>query len=230
MKIKSIIIDDEPLARELLEGYIKEIPSLELLAVCKDALEAGAFIRENEVDVMFLDIRMPKLSGIHFMKSLSDPPLVVFTTAYPEHAVEGFELEAVDYLVKPIAFERFLKAVNRVADILRSRMQEAGPMQDALVVKADKKIMRINQEDIRYIQSVGDYLKIVLEERSILVHDTLKNIEGQLLPGQFIRIHKSYIVPLARISYLEGNQVKIGEEMLPVGAAFKGGLIERLRG
>ncbi|WOK04265.1 LytTR family DNA-binding domain-containing protein [Imperialibacter roseus] len=228
MKLRCLIVDDEPLSQEVIEGYVNDAPQLELAAKCSNALEAAEMIRSQPIDLIFLDINMPKLSGISLVKSLAKPPAIVFITAYPEFAVEGFEVEAVDYLLKPCSFERFLKAVSKVESYLQAsgRKLEA----DYFVVKADKKLHKIGLEDILYFKSIGDYVKVYTRDKVLITNETLRNIEDGLPPSKFIRLHKSFVVSLQAIQYLEGNQVKVGEEMLPVGLTYKDKLMERLGG
>lgn len=227
-QISCLIVDDEPLSQDVIQDFVKEIPWLNLKGVCYNALEAMEMLHEEKIDLIFLDINMPKLSGIKFAKSLEKTPMIIFTTAYPEYAVEGFEVDAVDYLVKPIAFERFLKAVNKareLAEIKQSQLQEK--VGRYLVLKSDKKIYKINEEDISYIQSWGDYIKVFTNDRVIIAAETMKNLETRL-GSWFIRIHKSYIVSTQSIQFIEGNQVKIGEQYLPIGLTYKEQLMEKL--
>lgn len=226
MKVRCLIVDDEPLSQEVLEAYVNDTPQLVLVGKCNNAIEAAAVLMEEEVDLLFLDINMPRLSGISFVKSLAKPPHVVFVTAYPEYAVEGFEVEAVDYLLKPCSFERFLKAVNKVT----AKMAEAGKEATYLLVKSDKKLHKIDFHDIRYFKAIGDYVKVYTTGKVLITAETLRNIEEQLPTSRFIRIHKSFIVSLEAVRYLEGNQLKVGEEMLPVGLTFKDKVLEKLSG
>ncbi len=226
MKIRCLIVDDEPLSQEVLEAYVNDTPQLVLAGKCSNAMEAAAALMKEEIDLLFLDINMPRLSGVSFVKSLAKPPHVVFVTAYPEFAVEGFEVEAVDYLLKPCSFERFLKAVNKVT----AKMAETAKEATFLLVKADKKLHKIDFRNIRYFRAIGDYVKVYTADKVLITSETLKNIEDQLPSSQFIRIHKSFIVSLEAIRYMEGNQLRIGEEMLPVGLTYIEKLIERLKG
>jgi DNA-binding LytR/AlgR family response regulator len=226
--VRCIVVDDEPLSREILEKYISETPLLDLAESCSDAFKALEAIRDGNIDLIFLDINMPRLSGIELMKIMVHPPLVIFTTAYPEYALEGFELDVVDYLVKPFGYERFLKAVNKAQDRLSVKQNLKEFRNDFIVVKSDKKIYKVNFDSIRFIQSVGDYLRLVTDRQVIIVHDTLKNMVA-LLPGdQFIRIHKSYLINLMHIMYIDGNQVNMGQERLPVGASYKEEMLRKL--
>lgn len=214
--IRCLIIDDEPLAREVLESYTADLPSLKLVASCSDAVEALNWLNEEPIDLLFLDINMPKLSGINFYKSLSKKPKVIFTTAYSAHAVEGFELEAVDYLLKPFSFERFITAVNKVQlDSLDS------PLAEFIMLKADKKTHKINHNQILYFESIGDYVKVHLNgAKTLIISETLRKLE-EMLPNAFIRVHKSYIIALDYLEYLEGNQAKIGETKIPIGQSYR---------
>lgn len=235
MKLRCLIVEDEPLAQDVLIKYIRECPSLELVKVCHDARMANEVISNTKVDLLFLDINLPGLSGNKFVRTISQPVLVIFTTAYPEFAVEGFEADAIDYLVKPFSFERFLKAVNKAlkeAKFLldRSTDKEAKPFpgQGFILVKADKKVYKINFSDIDWIEAIGDYVKVVTSEKSLMVHETLKNMLGQLPVEYFIQVHKSYIVHMQKIQYIEGNRIKIANSFIPIGIVFKENLMKRL--
>jgi DNA-binding LytR/AlgR family response regulator len=227
-QLTCIIVDDEPLSREILEKYIADTPLLLLSGSCSDAFEAMELIRIGRIDLVFLDINMPRLSGINLVKTIENPPLIIFTTAYPEYAIEGFELDVVDYLVKPFGFERFLKAVNKAFDRLSVKPDLKDERNSYIIVKSDKKIYKIDYDTLYYIQSAGDYLKIVTHEQVIIIHDTMKNMENTLPGDQFIRIHKSFLINLKRVKYVEGNEVNIGKEKLPVGASYKEHLLKRL--
>lgn len=233
--IHTIIVDDEPLALDVLETYIEQVPELQLVARCANALEANKVLSEEEVDLMFLDIQMPQLTGIDFLKSLVRPPLVVFTTAYPNYAIEGFELDALDYLLKPISMERFLKAVNRASDMLKLRQIEDTPQtedhaplethDDFIFVKADKKLVRVNYDDVLYIEGLKDYVIIRMEKGRVITLQTMKSLEDKLPRHRFQRIHRSYIVNLDKIQALIGNMVEIVEKgqirHLPVGKNYR---------
>jgi two-component system LytT family response regulator len=228
MIIRCLIVDDEPLSLDVLEKYIHDIPGLELVGRCLNAFEAMEKINESEIDLLFLDINMPKLSGINMVKSIKNLPEVIFTTAYPEYAVEGFELEVLDYLVKPISFERFLKTIGKAQKKIESSQDEVGANPQFIMVKSDKKHYKLPFSEIRYIQSMGDFVKIHTIGKVYISSDTLKNIETQLPKNQFVRIHKSYIISIEAFRYIEGNQVKIGEESLPVGQTYKDALLKAL--
>lgn len=223
-----IIVDDEPLSQDVLKKYIADTPMVELVAVCSDAFEANQIIASNDIQVIYLDINMPKLSGISFAKTMIKPPLLIFTTAYPEYAIEGFEVDAIDYLVKPFSYERFLKATNKAIEKINLSQLKNVVSDSFILLKSDKKVFKINYDDIHYLQSYGDYIKVFTNEKCLIVHDTFKNIQEQLPIQFFQRIHKSYIVALDRIKYIEGNQIKICEELLPIGLNFKDELLKRL--
>lgn len=230
MKVKCILVDDEPIARDIIEQYIQDMPQLELVAKCSNAFEAMSVLQNEDISLVFLDINMPRLSGLNLVRSLSHPPLIIFITAYPEFAVEGFEVEATDYILKPFSFERFIKAVNKA---FKKMASPSSPLSDPgdntyLVVKADKRLHKINYQDILYFSAIGDYMKVHTPQKVLITKETLKNIETHLPPHQFIRVHKSYIISVDAIQYIEGNQVKVNQELLPIGLTYKDKLLERL--
>jgi len=226
MKLNCIIIDDEPLSQDVLEDFVKACPELRLVTICNDALEAGELLKKESIDLLFLDINMPRLSGIGFIKSLKEPPLVILVTAYPEYAIDGFEIEALDYLLKPVAFGRFRTAVNRAVE--RFSTKEDKSVQH-LMVRSNKKNYRINFDEIIYLEAQGDYVRFITEGLSLMVHGTMKEFLEQLPVNQFERIHKSYVIALDKVVYLEGNQVKLGEYKLPVSLSYKDALVEKLK-
>jgi DNA-binding LytR/AlgR family response regulator len=196
---------------------------LELVAVCADALEAQSVLNHHSVDLLFLDINLPKISGINFLKTLLHSPLVIFTTAYPEFAVEGFELDAVDYLLKPFSFERFLKAVNKAIEKINqsSGIQNNSGTAGPLFLKADKKIHKVDIENILYIEAVGDYMKVITTTGQILVNETMKKIQEMLPQNLFIRVHKSFIISRSKIKFIEGNFVQVADKSIPIGATYR---------
>lgn len=224
-KITCIIVEDEPVSQEILKKYIADFPSLELLAVCSNAIEANEQLRKISPDLMFLDITMPKISGLDFYRSLSDPPYVIFTTAYPEYAVNGFEVNAVDYLVKPFPFDRFLKAMNKVQDLLEPSSSPDG----YILLQSDKKMHKVNFDDILFIEAMGDYVKVHSPGKTLIVHQTLQKLEGQMPGDLFFRVHKSYLIPLKRIDYIEGNMVFIQKEQIPIGQTYRNDFLNRLQ-
>lgn len=215
--IGCLIVDDEPSAQEVLKQYIADTPQLYLKGCCEDALAASEFLANNDVDLLFLDVNMPKLSGIGFLKSRSEFPPVILTTAYDDYALEGYELDVLDYLLKPFSFERFLKAVQK----LDKRSASASEDNSILTVKADKKTYRIAMSDVLYIESAGDYVTIHTPERRLTTYDTLKNMELKLPSESFIRVHKSFIIAIPSIEYLEGNSVKVGDQFIPIGTTYR---------
>ncbi|MDO3643132.1 LytTR family DNA-binding domain-containing protein [Mucilaginibacter sp. L3T2-6] len=229
--IRCIIVDDEPLARELLVGYIDQLPNITCVAVCTGAVQAFSVLHEQHVDLMFLDIQMPGITGLNFLKSVRNAPKVIFTTAYMEHAVEAFELEAVDYLLKPITFERFIKAVQKVLP-KKEEPQEAPPRvneNDYVFLKVDKRLVKINHRNIVYAEGLGDYIKVYTADQTYITYLTMTKLETLLPANSFVRIHRSYIINLSHVQYLEGNFVRINDVDLPVGLTYKDGLAQKLR-
>ncbi len=226
MKIKALIIDDEPLAQNVIQQYAQKLPDLVIAGTCNDAVCASKVIRETQVDLLFLDINMPKLSGISFLKNLNNPPLVIFTTAYSEYALEGFELNAVDYLKKPFSFERFCKAYFRAEELLLlkqgNQMHEDPSLQsDFLFIKSDKKTIKVKFSDIYYIEGLGDYIKLHLVNKKIVTNLSMKRIIELLPDNLFFRIHKSFIVSIEKIESVEGNMVKTNNIKIPIGNSYR---------
>ncbi len=232
MNLKCIIIDDEYLARNYLKDYVNKIPNLELLGDFNSPLKAMELLKTGEVDLMFLDIQMPEITGIEFLKTMERAPHVVLTTAYEEYALEGYELNVVDYLLKPFSFERFLKAVNKVQELEEKNkkavkakpgdvMQKPQLKEDHLIIRADRKLYKINYEDLLYIEGQKAYVTFHTKKKNITALASLKDLEEQLPSSHFLRIHKSYIVSVHEIESLEGNQVEIGGQRLPVSKSYK---------
>jgi DNA-binding LytR/AlgR family response regulator len=219
-----MIVEDEPVSQELLSRYISDIRELELVAMCSNAIEAGELLRKQAVDLMFLDINMPKLSGTAFYYSLLNPPAVIFTTAYPEFAVDGFNLNAVDYLVKPFGFDRFSKAVSKY---LQSRkVDHAG----FIMVQADKKTHRVNLEDIAFVEAMGDYIKLRTKDQHLIVHQTLARMTEQLPSTIFRRIHKSFVIALPHLEFIEGNMAVVQGQRIPIGQTYRNEFLGSLSG
>lgn len=229
--IRCIIIDDEPLARQLIESHVRQVKTLELVAVCETAMEAFEVLHRESVDLLFLDIQMPGITGLNFLRSLKNPPAVIFTTAFTEYAIDAFELEAIDYLLKPITFERFLKAVQKIVPGKESTNNSITNtvMDDAIFLKVDKRLVRIPHSDIFYIEALGDYIKVITEQASHVSYTSLNKVIGLLPENLFIRIHKSYIVNISRIQFVETTLVRILDKELPVGTTYKDALFRRLR-
>lgn len=227
MKLNCLIVDDEPLSQDVIVDFVNACPELNLVAVCNDALDVGRYLKKEKIDVLFLDINMPKLSGISFVRSLKVPPSIVFITAYPEYAVDGFEVDAVDYLLKPVSFERFRTAVNRLLERLTVNSEPEN--RKHLMVRANKKNYPINFDELLYLEAQGDYVRFVTAEKSLMVHGTLKEFISQLPAKLFCRIHKSYVISLSKVVYTEGNQVKIGEYKLRVSLTYRDELLKNLK-
>lgn len=230
--IKTIIIDDEFPARKLLSEYASKIANIKLCGVCDNAVHALELLQNEEVDLIFTDIQMPDLSGMEFIRSLKNPPLIVFTTAHSEYAIDSYELEAVDYLLKPISFPRFVQAVNKVQEriqLLRSKECEAKPEKDYFMVKADYKLYRIDFVNILFVEGQSEYVTFHLKDnKKITAYYALKKLEEELPSRDFMRIHKSYIVSLANIESVEGNLVTIAGQKLSIGKNYKDLLMDRL--
>lgn len=230
MAVNVVIIDDEYLAIQVLESFISKIPDYQIIAKFENPLDALDFLHKNEVDVLFIDIQMPQITGISFARSMVQKPLIVFTTAYPEHAVEAFDLDVLDYLVKPISFERFLKSVVRINAKLNSPALFPGNHSEpeTLTIKADGAFHKIKLNDILYIESDREYVKIFTEHRRFYFLERLKNIEDKLPQSQFTRIHKSYIVRNAAAQTLDGNMLTIRNVQLPVSREKRQIVLEQL--
>jgi DNA-binding LytR/AlgR family response regulator len=227
MTIKCVAIDDEPLALKQIGNYIKKTPALEQVALCNNAFDAFEFINSGQVSLIFVDISMPDLNGLDFVRSLTEKPYVIFTTAYSEYAVEGFKVDAVDYLLKPIGYNDFLRAVNKVKTLI-SLQSAAVPetirtTADHLFVKSDYKVMRINLDDIKYIESMHEYIRIHLSDgKPVMTLVSLKSIEEQLPAHKFMRVHRSYIVNLERIKVVERNRIVFDSNVyIPVSDQYK---------
>jgi DNA-binding LytR/AlgR family response regulator len=216
MKLTCLIVDDEPLAREGLENYAKKIPYLHIAAICEHAMQAVEEMEKNKIDLLFLDIQMPLVSGIDFIKSLPDPPLIVLTTAFPMYALEGYQLNVLDYLVKPIAFDRFLKAANKAKEYysLKVKAQEslsAIAEKDYFFIKCEGKYEKITFESIVCVEGLKNYIIIHTDKQKFVTYLTLKNIEKVLPQTQFIKVQKSFIIALSKIETIEGNVIKVGK-------------------
>lgn len=223
-----IIIEDEPAAQSILEHYIELCLGLTRAGTFRDVFLAQAFLDNNVINLMFLDINLPEMSGVSFLRSLVRPPLVIFTTAYPQYAVDGFDLEAVDFLLKPFSFERFCKAVNKAKERINSN--SAPNLQGKITVKSDRRIYQISISDILYLESCGDYVTIHCSDKKLLVHGTLKSWEEKLQGSTFLKVHRTTIVNLSKIDHLEGNMLRIGEHKLPVSEQFKEQLLKQMGG
>lgn len=222
--IRCIIIEDEPLAQDVIKSHLQKSGRFNLIGTYRNALEAKEAIEKEEIDLIFLDIQLPGLTGLNFLRSLSNPPLVVFTTSYPEYALESYEFNVIDYLLKPISYERFSKTIDKIIDgkIFKTASTESKPVhREYIFIRSNSKFYRIGFSDIIYIEGMKDYLKIHTPEHIIVTHQTMGEMENILPANQFVRIHKSYIVAVARIKAVSGNSVDMGNSQLPIGLQHK---------
>jgi len=229
MKVRCLLVDDEPLAIRLIEKHISQIDSLEVVATCNSALKAFEILNTQEIDLLFLDIKMPHLTGIDFLKTLKNPPKTIFTTAYRDYALESYELETVDYLLKPVTFERFVKAIDK---FFRQNTNAVAPVQretvvtDYILVKSGNKHHKISLEDIVYIESLKDYIKIHLQnDTSIISKYKLGEMEQELSAYHFLRIHRSYIINTSKITAFSSNDIDVNSQEIPIGASYKEAVI-----
>jgi len=222
--ITCLIVDDEAIAREIIATHLQKIPSIKSVESCSSAIDAFNHLINNKIDLIFLDINMPEVSGISFAKSINKEIKIIFTTAYRDYAVEGFELKAVDYLLKPISFDRLLKAVNNYFDIYSVQKQNETietNNNEFMFVRADRRMIKINFDTIIYIESYSDYLKIHLTKETIITRETISAIEAKLPKNNFIRIHRSYIISLANISSFTNEEITINKKSLPISRSYK---------
>lgn len=226
MKIKCIITDDEPVAREGLQSYVEKVDFLALTGVCEDAIQLNTLLKTEQPDLLFLDIEMPYLSGLDLLATLSNPPKVIITSAYEQYALKGYELDVTDYLLKPISFERFLKAVNKVHDLLQKETAPAA--EEFLFVKSDKQMKKVFLKDILFIEGLENYICIYTASDKILVHSTMKNIYNSLPESDFIQTHRSFIVNIHHVSLIEGNILNIVGHEIPVARNYRETVFARI--
>lgn len=235
MKLQCLLIDDEPPALKVLSRYISDIDGMEIVSQCTNAIEAIGVLRQHKVDVIFLDIKMPRIIGTDFFKNLSHPPKVIFVTAYREYAVDGFELDAVDYLVKPVSFERFLKSVTKLNRVLGKEISPNTVVIDTpadafVYLKVDKDMKKVFINDIIYIESWKDYVKLFLSNgKNLLVKQSISAMENLLSEHKFLRIHRSYIISLDKTSGYNSLSVLLGETEIPIGRLYKQAVMEKLQ-
>lgn len=234
MKINCIAVDDEPLALDVMEDYIQKVPFLNHLQSFDNPLKALDFMRDNLVGLLFLDIQMEDLTGMQLIKVLPNKPFIILTTAYERYALEGYELDIVDYLLKPISFERFVMAVNKVLERMNGKngtdsISISNPTYDYFFVKADSKLVKVNFPEIMYIEGQGDYLKIVTKTERLMTLQSFKKMEEILPSENFIRVHKSYMIAIDKIKAIERNRVLIGDKAIPISDTYKGRIIEFLK-
>ncbi len=231
--INCIIVDDEPIAREILENHLQKIDSIKIVACCKNAVEAFNAINSNTIELLFLDINMPEISGLSFAKSITKNIKVIFTTAYREYAIDGFDLQAVDYLLKPISFERLLQSIHKYLDENVTIPQEEkteiiDEKADFIFVRSDRKMVKINFDEIHYIESIGDYLKIHLLAKIVVTRESLSSIEAKLPFNDFLRIHRSYIVSIQKIDSFTNEYVEIHKKSITISRSYKKEVSQRL--
>jgi DNA-binding LytR/AlgR family response regulator len=223
--MRCLIVDDEPVAREILESYVSDTPGLTTLASCSSGISALKYLKNDKPDILFLDVKMPGLSGMELLRTLDQPPVVILTTAFPDYALEGYDLNVTDYLLKPFSFERFLRAVQKAEKKVKGT-EESG---NVLLIRADKKTWPVKTDDILMIESAGDYVTVHTKEKKITAYGTLRELEKEL-PSAFLRVHKSWIVNKKAIEYKEGNTLKVGEVHVPIGKTYKESVQEWLQG
>ena len=237
MKIKCLLVDDEPLAMEILESYINQVPDLELVGKCESALKAYEILRQQEIDLIFLDIEMPQLNGIEFINTLEKTPNVIFTTAHRHYAFEGYELDVLDFLLKPVSFGRFLKSINKLhrsstsqeAETESGDELEKSDKMTFIYVKEDKKMVKIYLEDVLYIESLKDYVCIHTKTRKIVTKQQISYLEQKLPEDDFMRVHRSFIIAIRKIKAFNSSQIELdGQKELPIGRSYKPKVLERL--
>ena len=232
--IQCIIVDDEPVARGIIASYVDKLTNVDIVKSCKNVTEAFEVINTHSIDLIFLDINMPEISGLSLAKSISSKTKVIFTTAYREFAVEGFDLQAVDYLLKPIAFERFLKAVQKYFDLHMDKETKTSTEEkvekESFFVRSERKMVNIKHEEIQYVESLGDYVKIYMNGRTVTTRETISNIESQLPRRLFLRIHRSFIVSMKEIESYTNEFVEIGKKAIPISRSYKEITLQKLQG
>ncbi len=232
MKLTVLVVDDEPVARKGLEEYVHEVDFLILTGTCENAVKAATALNTTTVDLLLLDIHMPGLSGIEFLKTLKNPPMVIFTTAYPEYALEGYSLDLIDYLVKPIPFDRFLKAVQKARDFKALKQKAYTPVADegCFFIKCDYKYEKVNYRDILYVEAMQNYCILHTAERKMITYITLSRLESQLPPDRFLKVHKSFLVSVEKVQSIDGNEIRIGNARIPISRSLKDKVMNRIMG
>jgi len=231
--IRCLIIDDEPPAREIIRRYVQEIPTLQLMGECANAIQALTALQQHPVDLLFLDIRMPQLNGTDFIKTLKNPPKVIFTTAFSEYALEGYELDVVDYLMKPIRFDRFLKAVNKAFPLTGPALKPVAPTvteekknESFVYFRADRKMVKVMLDDILYIESMKDYIKVNTVQGVIITKQSISSVEAMLPEKLFVRTHRSFIVSINKIKSFTNELVEVDKTDIPIGKLFRNGVMK----
>jgi len=234
-KVTCMIVDDEPMAREIISSFVGKIHNLELVATCKNVSEAFSVLQKESIQLIFLDINMPEISGLSLAKSIQHKSQVIFTTAYREYAIEGFDLQAVDYLLKPISFDRFLKAVQKYFDLHVSEeiiKQEivSEAKETSIFVRSDRKMVKVRFKEINYIESLSDYVKIFTDKETIITRETISNIESKLPSNEFLRTHRSYIVSMPKIDSFTNEFLELDKKAIPISRSYKENVLQKLAG
>ena len=234
-KVTCMIVDDEPMAREIISSFVGKIHNLELVATCKNVSEAFSVLQKESIQLIFLDINMPEISGLSLAKSIQHKSQVIFTTAYREYAIEGFDLQAVDYLLKPISFDRFLKAVQKYFDLHVSKeiiKQEivSEAKETFIFVRSDRKMVKVRFKEINYIESLSDYVKIFTDKETIITRETISNIESKLPSNEFLRTHRSYIVSMPKIDSFTNEFLELDKKAIPISRSYKENVLQKLAG
>ncbi|WP_297086135.1 response regulator transcription factor [uncultured Draconibacterium sp.] len=237
MKTKCLIIDDEPLARDLMRSHIEKLDNFEICAECGDAMKALQELHNHKIDLMFMDIQMPQITGIEFLRTLKNPPKVIITTAYREYALEGFELDVVDFLLKPITFERFLKSVNKYYQSIQDDVPPGQPTPVAhgnteeafIYVKENKKVLKVQLNEILYVEGLSEYVQIYTTDKKIITKNSMTNMAEKLPENSFMRIHKSFIVSLSKIEAFTSSSIEVPGKELPIGRSYKNAVLEVLQ-
>jgi DNA-binding LytR/AlgR family response regulator len=220
-KLSCIIVDDEPVARKILQEFTEQVPFLDLLGKFESAMKAEEFLKSNQPDIIFLDIEMPKESGLQMLKRINIESLVILTTAFPQYALEGYELDIIDYLLKPFAWHRFLKAVQKAKDFYEMKTQSGNTPPSHIFIKSDKRIEKVELSEILYAEVLGNYVTICTDRKKIIAYLTMKSLETQLSPADFIKIHQSFLVNRSKIDSVEGNELKVGTKSLPISRNYR---------
>ena len=234
-KVTCMIVDDEPMAREIISSFVGKIHNLELVATCKNVSEAFSVLQKESIQLIFLDINMPEISGLSLAKSIQHKSQVIFTTAYREYAIEGFDLQAVDYLLKPISFDRFLKAVQKYFDLHASKeiiKQEivSEAKETSIFVRSDRKMVKVRFKEINYIESLSDYVKIFTDKETIITRETISNIESKLPSNEFLRTHRSYIVSMPKIDSFTNEFLELDKKAILISRSYKENVLQKLAG
>lgn len=236
MKTKCLIIDDEPLARDLIRSYLTKLENFEIAGECGDAMKAMQVLRDQKVDLMFMDIQMPQITGIEFLKILKNPPKVIITTAYREYAIDSFELDVVDYLLKPITFERFLKSVNKYYQVSQEEIPVSAPVSEVIqseeafiYVRENKRVIKVNLNEILYIEGLSEYVQIYTDKKKIITKTSMTSLEEKLPGDGFLRIHKSFIVSMSRIEAFTAHTIEVPGKDLPIGRSYKNTVLNTLQ-